>query len=331
MKGEGELQIHYSMLNRTFDYYAHRLAQLRIDRSHGRPAPHKPLLLLAVIELIERGIISRNEIEISPELVSAFLNYWGAVYPTQKGVLALPFFHLKSDGFWHFLPQEGFEKTLKTVRHIKSNYQLRDMVKYVFLDSELFNLLLSDNNRNMFRRIIVNNYFQQEEGKKLFQTINVSRDAMQYEQALIAEASSAGAVKAAKGLRITKKARAAGFRHAIMSLYNYTCSVCGLRIMTLEGSSAVEAAHIMPFNVSANDDLRNGMALCKLHHWSLDEGLLSVDENYCVLVSSLMKAARPTEWMLTDLSRKQLLLPRNAALHPAQEYLHYHRENIFLG
>ena len=103
-----------------------------------------------------------------------------------------------------------------------------------------------------------------------------------------------------------------------------------LRLVTREGASVVDAAHIVPFSISANDDVRNGIALCKLHHWSFDEGLISIDDNYHVMTSPLLSAQRPTEWLLTELSEKQIMLPQNEALYPAQEALHYHRQNNFL-
>jgi putative restriction endonuclease len=319
------------MPEKNLDYYLYRFANLRIDRSHGKPAPHKAILLLSTIELIERHSISINEIELTPEIVSTFLNYWNALYPSQKGIVSLPFFHLKSDGFWHLLPNEGYEKSFNLLRQIRSNYQIRDMVKYAYLDNELFQLLSLDKNRTMFRRVIINEYFDPEDRKRLLQVINLSREAMKYEHLLIAEASAPYMAKKPKEkIRFKEKVREVGFRHVIMSIYNYTCSVCNMRILTLEGASVVEAAHIMPFSVSSNNDIRNGIALCKLHHWSFDEGLISIDENYCVMTTPLLSAQRPTEWLLTELMNKRIMLPQNEALYPAQEALHFHRNNIFL-
>lgn len=319
------------MTERTLDYYLKKFSQLRIDRSHGRPAPHKPIMLLSIIELIERGVISLNEIELTPEIVSTFLNYWNFLYPEQKGIVALPFFHLKSDGFWHLLPNTGYEKAFKLIRHIKSSYHIRDMVKYACLDNELFALLLSDKNRTLFRRVIINEYFDNEERKRLIQAINLSREVMKYEHLLIAEAGVPyNTNKPKESIRFKAKVREAGFRHVIMSIYNYTCSVCNMRILTLEGASVVDAAHIVPFSVSANDDIRNGIALCKLHHWSFDEGLISIDDSYRVMTTPLLSAQRPTEWLLTELSNKQIMLPQNETLYPAQVALHYHRENKFI-
>jgi putative restriction endonuclease len=319
------------MPEKNLDYYLYQFANLRIDRSHGRPAPHKPILLLSIIELIERRVISINEIELTPEIVSSFLNYWNALYPTRKGSVALPFFHLKNDGFWHLLPNVGYEKFFKLLSQIRSNYQIRDMVKHAYLDYELFQILSSDKNRNMLRRVIINDYFDSEERKRLLQAINLNREVMKYEHLLIAEANAPYIAKKPKEqIRFKEKVREAGFRHVIMSIYNYTCSVCNMRVLTLEGASVVDAAHIIPFSVSANDDIRNGIALCKLHHWSFDEGLISIDENYRIMTTPLLSSQRPTEWLLTELINRQIVLPQNESLYPAQEALHYHRENKFL-
>lgn len=42
-------------------FYLNRIGKLRVNRNHGKPAPHKPLLLLAVIDLIEQGAIQNNQ------------------------------------------------------------------------------------------------------------------------------------------------------------------------------------------------------------------------------------------------------------------------------
>ncbi|RJQ56511.1 MAG: hypothetical protein C4526_01690 [Nitrospiraceae bacterium] len=319
------------MAEKNLDYYIEKFAHLRIDRSHGRPAPHKPILLLSIIDLIEQGIISTNEIVLTPEIVSTFLSYWNALYPDQKGIVALPFFHLKSDLFWHLVPNAGFEKSFSLIRHIKSSYQIRDMIKYAYLNEELFAILLSDKNRTAFRQAIINTYFDSDKKKNLVDIINLNRKAMKYEKFLLSDTNLPFLAEKSKSKKILRQAvREIGFRHAIMSLYNYTCSICKTRILTLEGASVVDAAHIIPFSVSYNDDVRNGFALCKLHHWTFDEGLISVDENYSILVSPLMSSKRPTEWILTELVGKSILLPNKDSSYPAVEAFAWHRKNKLL-
>jgi putative restriction endonuclease len=44
------------------NYRLQKLATLRIDRARGNPAPHKPLLLLVIIEMMEKGEIENVDV-----------------------------------------------------------------------------------------------------------------------------------------------------------------------------------------------------------------------------------------------------------------------------
>ncbi len=43
-----------------------------------------------------------------------------------------------------------------------------------------------------------------------------------------------------------QKIRDQGFRRAIVNLYDHRCALCGIRMLTPEGHTVVEAAHIVP-------------------------------------------------------------------------------------
>jgi hypothetical protein len=69
--------------------YLKKFANLRTDRGHSRypaftlhRAPHKPFLMLSVMDLITSGLISENCIEPSFELVDTFTHYWPQIMPT---------------------------------------------------------------------------------------------------------------------------------------------------------------------------------------------------------------------------------------------------------
>ena len=64
------------MSDQNFTYYANKFTKLRVDRAHGAIAPHKPILLLSVIELIEQGLLRHNQIPLYAELIAAFLKLW---------------------------------------------------------------------------------------------------------------------------------------------------------------------------------------------------------------------------------------------------------------
>ena len=67
----------------------------------------------------------------------------------------------------------------------------------------------------------------------------------------------------------------------------------------------------------------------KSHHWAFEKGLISLDKNYKVIVSEFILERGPTEWLLTTLRDKSILLPEHDVLYPAQEALAWHREEIF--
>lgn len=90
-------------------YWLHKLATLKVDRARGDPAPHKPLLLLAVLEMAERGEVTGLELPLSPDLAFRFSVYWSVVAERrkQRPDVRLPFHHLKTSGIWQPLMPDG--------------------------------------------------------------------------------------------------------------------------------------------------------------------------------------------------------------------------------
>ncbi|PEN04745.1 hypothetical protein CRI93_14645 [Longimonas halophila] len=72
--------------------------------------------------------------------------------------------------------------------------------------------------------------------------------------------------------------RSDAFRIGVRKLYGHQCCICGADARgTGDGSSIVDAAHIVPRHKGGPDDPRNGLALCKNHHWAYDQGLFHID------------------------------------------------------
>lgn len=61
------------------DYWLSKFSKLRVDRARGDPAPHKPLLLLALCDLAEQGALPHGTLPLSPELAFRFYTYWTIV------------------------------------------------------------------------------------------------------------------------------------------------------------------------------------------------------------------------------------------------------------
>lgn len=115
------------------------------------------------------------------------------------------------------------------------------------------------------------------------------------------------------------------FRRAIVLNYDHRCAFCGTRIVTSEGHTVVDAAHIFPWSVSQNDDIRNGMALCKLCHWGFDERLIGVSDSYAVILSRQVAQAHNAPGVLLNLTGREILGPQDRALWPHRVHLERHR------
>src|SRR5215471_15282832 len=93
----------------TTEEWLGKLAKLKVDKARGDPAPHKPLLLLVVLEFAEKEPSFGKILPLTPELAFRFCSYWSIVAHrrTQRPDVRLPFHHLQSDGFWSALGEDG--------------------------------------------------------------------------------------------------------------------------------------------------------------------------------------------------------------------------------
>lgn len=312
-------------MSNVLAYYLNKIERLRIDRSHGIPAPHKPILLLAVVDLIEEGVITNNKIEPSPQLVESFLKYWHLVN-LDKPRIFLPFFHLKSDKFWHLHAKPGNEQLLAMTKQMNSMTHLASIVAFASLDEDLFLLLHRADAREVIRRKIIEVYFP-EQAEKFRLAISENQEINSIENLLLESAENKTS-DISKVVTDTPK-RNIAFRRVIIRLYDYTCAACRLRIITLDGETAVEAAHIFPFAKSFDDSIGNGLALCPLHHWSFDKGLFSIEDNYKMIVSTNFEESGNEAFLLRSLQAKEIYLPREKPFRPSLTMIRWHRQNTF--
>ena len=119
-----------------------------------------------------------------------------------------------------------------------------------------------------------------------------------------------------------------GFRRAVVTAYSHRCALCGIRVRTLDGHTAVTAAHIVPWSETHDDRPANGMALCWLCHWTFDEGLLGVSQVYEVIASRQLNTLDNLPGYLTNLEGRGIVGPDRKSLWPDTASLLWHRENV---
>ncbi len=121
---------------------------------------------------------------------------------------------------------------------------------------------------------------------------------------------------------VKKRLRDSSFQDRVLTAYNYRCAMCGVQL------NLVQAAHIVPVShEDGTDDTSNGMALCALHHYAYDRGLVFVDEDYSIelnqsKVNKLRAISRDKGLEeFTKVLRALILLPPATSDRPHRDYL----------
>jgi putative restriction endonuclease len=248
--------------------YVQKYSKLRVDRSKGMPAPHKPVLLLSIIEGISKKEIEDNRIYITPELVAQFKDYWHQLVTDTRFTsnFSLPFYHLKSDGFWHLKMLAGKELILTSSYSIKSLMQLKQTIDYAYLDEVLFSLLLNEHTRQVLRQTLLTTYFSKANPSSENNLIG------EIIHQILHDPSEVYKTKAADFDEEEVFVRSGVFKKQIPKVYNYTCSISGMRIITDAEVQMIDACHIIPFSESHDDTISNGISLCPNLHRAFDRG-----------------------------------------------------------
>ena len=324
------------MTENSLGHYIQKFSRLRTDRTGGwgaatqGQAPHKPLLLLAVIDLFAQERITANLIEITPELGELFAAYWSKVMPPERrGNLTLPFFHLRSSGFWHLFPQPGQEAVLAATRQADTLRQLGKLIVGASLDDNLYQLLQTAEGREALRTILIKTYFAPECQPTLMEQGTINLEAFHYGQRLIEQARKQAKETAGEQAAYQPAVRDQGFRRAVVRIYEHRCAFCGVRMLTADGRTAVDAAHIIPWSLSHDDDPHNGIALCGLCHWTFDQGLVGVSEKYLVLLSGELRIIQNVPGHLLTLEYRSIIGPAESDLWPRTKALEWHRKEVF--
>ncbi len=297
------------------NYWLQKLRQLNPNISNAkgdgaaRFAPHKPLLLLALLDLAEQagpaGIGPR--IALSADLRVRFLESWSIVVARwgTKPEIRLPFYHLSSQEFWKPLRTDGTASAAP------------ESTAAIELHPGFAACLSVPGFRNLARHVLIQSWFPADEQLGLYALLDETPDGGATTAMLVEEAAK---IAVATG-------RDARFRIQVVGQYVFTCALTGYALTAANsGATLVEAAHIADFATSRNNDPRNGLALTPDAHWSFDEHLWTIDENLRVVVArNAFSDSSPEGSSLARFHGRPLFFHAQSRLRPHEEFLARHR------
>lgn len=317
----------------TLDKYLNTFQKLRIDRAHGI-APHKPILLISVLQSFQNKSITTNRIYITPELVALFKANWSLLVSSKHDCkFSLPFFYLTSDKFWRLVPKSGYENLIKFSASMRSFVNLNVAVDYAIIEKDLFLLLTDKRNISILINFLLDNYFPDTKGN-FKNSIKKQYDLFNELEIKILENDPEEYSSELKSLIKNKEEeeiflRSNIFKREIPKIYNYTCCISRMRVDTINDISMIDACHIKPFSLSYNDTISNGIALCPNLHRAFDRGLITIDDRFRVIVSGAFKENK-SDYSIRKYNNQEIILPNDSTYYPSQLSLEWHWQNRFI-
>lgn len=311
------------------EFYTARFQKLRVatTRAHGE-VPYKPALLLAVIEGVEAGSISQNSIEITAELISAFkaiCQELSASPHFTANKFALPFYHLSSDGFWHLHTWPGLEVLLTKSHSISSFGHLREVVQYACFDEALWQLLAVSASRAALRITLLQRYFPQTQFR--YRPAAGAEALITIQNQMLEEPVAVYRKHVAASDELDAVVRSSVFKRLVLDAYDSTCAVSGLKLLSTRTGTAplLDACHIVPWAISYDDTLSNGVALCPNLHRAFDRHLFWVDDEYRVQLTDHFGEVAGVAYGISQFAGRQLQLPKESKWWPRLENLQKQR------
>jgi len=189
--------------SKVIDKYVNHFLKLRKDKNSQHyaenvlfSAPHKPLLLLSVIDLFNEASITENLISLTPDLNDLFNQYWSLVMPVDKhGDISLPFYHLHNEGFWHLKPRIGSESIIASEKRLRSIKQLRLHTLGAQLDDDLFVSIQDKDTRELYRATLIDAHFHESARATLLNQGEVNNEVYNYSLTLLENAKKNSAAR----------------------------------------------------------------------------------------------------------------------------------------
>jgi putative restriction endonuclease len=129
-------------------------------------------------------------------------------------------------------------------------------------------------------------------------------------------------------MTVSRPFRERSFMHNVRAAYSNRCAITGLRLINGGGRPEVQAAHIQPVASKGPDSVRNGLALSGTVHWMFDRGLISIGDDYQILVA---RDHVPEDAVRLLNQSGVINLPKDPTLYPNAHFLKFHRDEVFKG
>ena len=149
--------------NNTNASYVEIFRNLSTGVQNGKKLPHKAVLLLSILTLVENVTITENKIHLDKIIANTFASTWGEyLHNTKTPSVWIPFCYMKSEPFWHFkaLADENILQNLLCFAGHPSVGQMRNVIKYAYVDEQLFSLMQDREESSKLKKALTETYLR---------------------------------------------------------------------------------------------------------------------------------------------------------------------------
>jgi putative restriction endonuclease len=221
---------------------------------------------------------------------------------------------LRSEGFWHLVPAAGRGVQLEAMRTARSHADIQQNIDHVALDPDLYGYMRNREGRATLRRALVERWFA-DHAARLTEAIALHAEADAYELTLREGAPPP--------YTVAQRVGQAAFRNVVLQAYDYRCAATGWRLVVPGAWPLVDAAHLIPYVETQNNDPRNGIALTPTFHRALDQRLIAPGPDLKWHVSRIVEPRIPDNRPLVELDKKDVIFYGEAKYRPSPASLEW--------
>ncbi len=285
------------------------LDQVRSMKIHGSKslgaALKKPLLLLLLLSWIENNRVEENRFHFDDieKPLERLIREHGGRRTTSGPRPEQPFSHLRSSPFWILSTQRDYGPGKTALVS-----DLRHPATYGAFRPDVFRLLRrSAEARARIADAILHAWWSPTLHGDIRDDLGLDRlDTRRRRQ------------------------RDQQFTIDVLENFRYSCAFCGFHAILNGQAIGIDAAHVQWHAHRGPDTVENGIALCKLHHWAFDKGILGISDQNKIRVAQVFVAQQDGGLPLESLADQTLAVtPRRGAI--SSRFLLWHQKNVYLG
>lgn len=283
--------------------FKQELDSIKLNRTGNVVSLHKPLLLLLTISEVIRGHKNQFLYDDLESSLTSLLSKYG-LKNTKTVNPQYPFIYLASNAtIWHCTLDKG------TLKHPDAARRKDLLGSFGSFSTEFYQFISSQNNAIKCIQHLLDSYWPEAYHAEILYDLGVFE--------LGSTQNSA------------KKDRSRKFVEEVLDAYERKCAICYQSIRLGDTLVGIDACHLKPIQHFGDDNINNGIALCKIHHWAIDRGAISISNEMSLMVSKKLNGNKLFDYF-TSFENQSVFIPRDKFLALNEKNIAYHNRYIFV-